>query len=93
LLLTRSEAGGLLDPAALMPEIREAFGAYSLGRDVPARQARSSLSGGPENSATVLFPGLVPGLPTFTVKAQAKFPAHSLLHDALSVTFRTVGTF
>ncbi len=60
LLLTRSEVGASLDPAALMPEMREAFGAYSLGRDVPARRARSAVRG-PENRGEIRGPRSIAG--------------------------------
>jgi ornithine cyclodeaminase len=87
LLLSRSDVRRLLDPAALVPAMREAFRAYSLEREVPQRRVRSPLPGG-EGGAMVLVPGLVPGLPAYTVKVHAKFPGGVqairgvlLLHD------------
>jgi ornithine cyclodeaminase len=74
LLLSRSDVGRLLDPAALVPAMRDAFRAYSMERKVPQRRVRSSLPGG-EGRAMVLLPGLVPGIPAYTVKVHAKFPA------------------
>jgi ornithine cyclodeaminase len=53
--------------------MRDAFQAYSLERTVPQQRVRSSLPGG-EGSAMVLVPGLVPGIPAYTVKIHAKFP-------------------
>ena len=72
LLFTRQEVQTLLDPAALLPDMRSAFEAYSLKRSLPAQRARSPL--GAKNSITVLFPGLVDGIPAYTVKVHAKFP-------------------
>lgn len=74
LLLARSGVERLLDPVALLPELREAFRAYSLERTLPAQRARSPPPGSGGGSATLLFPGLVPGVPAYTVKVHAKFP-------------------
>ena len=88
LLLTRSDVEGLLEPTTLttlLPKLREGFEAYSLERTVPAQRARSPLPGGDAedvtNSATVLFPGLLPHLPAYTVKIHAKFPGQSSSQD------------
>lgn len=74
LLLTRSEVASLLDPAALASELHRAFVAYSAERSPAgrARRVRASLRG--PGSATVLFPGTLPGIPAYTVKVHAKFP-------------------
>jgi ornithine cyclodeaminase/alanine dehydrogenase-like protein (mu-crystallin family) len=72
LLLTRSEVAGLLDPAALVPALRRAFVSYSANPDERARRVRSGLPG--PGTAAVLFPGVVPGVPAYTVKVHAKFP-------------------
>ena len=72
LLLTRQEVQTLLVPAALLPDMRSAFKAYSLKRSVPAQRARSPLW--EETSATVLFPGLTAGIPAYTLKVHAKLP-------------------
>jgi hypothetical protein len=45
LLLTRSEVERLLEPRALLPDLRSAFAAYSLQRTIPAQRARSPLPG------------------------------------------------
>ena len=73
LLLSRSDVRRLLDPAALVPAMSDAFKAYSLEREVPQRRVRSPLPGG-EGGTMVLVPGLVPGIPDYTVKVHAKFP-------------------
>jgi ornithine cyclodeaminase len=72
LLLTRSEVEGLLDPAAIVPALQRAFVAYSVDPGVRARRVRSALPG--PGTATVLFPGIAPGIPAYTVKVHAKFP-------------------
>ena len=72
LLLTRSDVAALLEPFPLLDSIRHGFVAAS-GAAYPPQRGRSSL---PQNgtSATVLFPGLLPNIPAYTVKVHAKFP-------------------
>jgi ornithine cyclodeaminase len=72
LLLTRSEVAAVLDPVALVPALRRAFVAYSADRDARARRVRATLPG--PGTATVLFPGVAPDVPAYTVKVHAKFP-------------------
>lgn len=73
LLLSRSEVMQLLNPASALLELPSAFLAYSLLRNIPAQRVRSPLPS--SGSAMVLVPGLVPGIPAYTVKVHAKFPA------------------
>src|SRR5262245_24735760 len=73
LLLTRSEVESLLDPASCLPLLRAAFVDYSASHGQRARRVRADLPG--PGSATVLFPGTAPGIPAYTVKVHAKFPA------------------
>jgi ornithine cyclodeaminase/alanine dehydrogenase-like protein (mu-crystallin family) len=73
-ILTRSEVAALLEPAESLPALRAAFQAYSLNRAIPAQRARSPLPGEAPASVALLFPGLVPGIPAYTVKVHAKFP-------------------
>ena len=87
LLLNRSEVEALLDPGALVPKLRGAFVDYSARADGRARRVRSTLPG--PGTATVLFPGVAPGIPAYTVKVHAKFPRQEpairgvlCLHDA-----------
>lgn len=72
LLLNRSEVESLLTPIDLAPVLRQAFIAYSRSRNQRALRVRSELPG--PGTATVLFPGLAPGAPVYTVKVHAKFP-------------------
>ncbi|GLZ14474.1 hypothetical protein Acsp04_47090 [Actinomadura sp. NBRC 104425] len=69
LLLTRSDLERLLDPADCLAALRHGFTAP------PARtEPRRVVTGLPEGSATVLVPGLIEGVPAYTVKVNAKFP-------------------
>ena len=52
--------------------MRSAFAEYSGGREIPARRFYSPLPG--SGDAMVLMPGLVKGIPAYTVKVNAKFP-------------------
>jgi ornithine cyclodeaminase len=73
LLLTRSQVEALLDAAALVEPLRAGFIAYSADPVDRARRVRARLPGR-TGTATVLFPGVVPGAPAYTVKVHAKFP-------------------
>lgn len=90
IILTAEDAHALLDPAELLPRLREAFAEYSTRRIVPARRYPVVLPQTLETGAggMVLAPGLVPGIPAYTVKVNAKFPGTTpsikgaiLLHD------------
>lgn len=76
LLLTRSEIEQLLDIPALIPLLNEGFKHYNLSRSIPAQRGRSVL---PKegSSATLLYPGLMPGIPAYSVKVHAKFPGQN----------------
>jgi ornithine cyclodeaminase/alanine dehydrogenase-like protein (mu-crystallin family) len=87
LLLTRSEVERLLEPAALLPALGRSFIAYSSEASARAYRVRAAVPG--PGSAAVLFPGVAPGVPAYTVKVHAKFPAETpairgvlCLHDA-----------
>jgi ornithine cyclodeaminase/alanine dehydrogenase-like protein (mu-crystallin family) len=91
LLLTRSEVVELLDPRALLDALREAFAAYSTDRSVDAMRVPVPLPAGqvpPGASGMLLAPGVVPGIPAYSVKVHAKFPGSDpairgllVLHD------------
>jgi ornithine cyclodeaminase len=72
LVLTRADVRALLDPGALVPALRDAFRASSTPGAPRAERVRTALPG--PGTATVLFPGAVPGIPAYTVKVHAKFP-------------------
>src|SRR5262245_44364502 len=73
LLLTRSEVEQPLHVPRLAAALRTAFQAYSTDPALRAQRARTALPG--PGTATVLFPGLAPGVPAYSVKVHAKFPA------------------
>jgi hypothetical protein len=89
LILTRSEVEQALSPTALLNALRDAFAAYSTKRSidamrvpVPLPQQRAGIS------AMLLAPGLVPGVPAYSVKVHGKFPGGNppirgvlILHD------------
>jgi ornithine cyclodeaminase/alanine dehydrogenase-like protein (mu-crystallin family) len=75
LLLTRSDVEQLLDSEALVEQLRAGFIAYSASASDRALRVRAALEGA--GTATVLFPGSVPGLPAYTVKVHAKFPGQT----------------
>lgn len=72
LVLTRSEVVATLEPTHLLDAIREGF-VSAAGASIAPQRARSAL---PQNdtTATVLFPGLLPGVPAYSVEVHAKFP-------------------
>ena len=90
-LLTRSDLDGLLDPAQAISALREAFVAHSTKREVDALRIPVPLPAAeaPEGaSGMVLAPGLIAGIPAYSIKVHAKFPGRSpairgalLLHD------------
>lgn len=94
LVLTRSEVADLLEPKSLLGALRDAFIAYSTGRTVEAMRIPLVLpdSGAAAGaSGMLLAPGLVPGIPAYSVKVHAKFPGQRpairgvlVLHDLAS---------
>jgi ornithine cyclodeaminase/alanine dehydrogenase-like protein (mu-crystallin family) len=94
LLLTRFEVVELLDPLTLLDALREAFAAYSTERSVDAMRVPVALPTGnvPTGaSGMLLAPGLVPGIPAYSVKVHAKFPGSDpairgllVLHDLMT---------
>ncbi|HEY0933343.1 MAG TPA: ornithine cyclodeaminase family protein, partial [Trebonia sp.] len=85
LLLSRSDLVRLLDVGACLAELRQGFLAPPPA--VAPQRVRTDLPG--PGTATALLPGLVDGVPAYSVKVNAKFPAASpalrgvvCLHDA-----------
>ncbi|MEU9332636.1 ornithine cyclodeaminase family protein [Streptomyces sp. NPDC048290] len=70
-LLTRTDLEALLEPAACLAALREGFVAAPVETD--GRRIRTDLPF--PGTATVLVPGLLPGIDAYTVKVNAKFPA------------------
>ena len=89
LLLTRSEVVELLDPPALLDALRGAFAAYSTDRSVDAMRVPLPPEQVPPGaSGMLLAPGVVLGIPAYSVKVHAKFPGSDpairgllVLHD------------
>ena len=95
LLLTRSEIKALLQPRALLVALREAFVAYSTRRTVDAMRVAVPLPTGEVpvgSSGMLLAPGLVPGIPAYSVKVHAKFPgADPAIRGVLMLNDLTTG--
>lgn len=72
LLIGRSECTTLLQPATIVSALRDAFVSYSTPGGERARRVRAKVGG--KGTSTVLFPGMTPGIPAYTVKVHAKFP-------------------
>jgi ornithine cyclodeaminase/alanine dehydrogenase-like protein (mu-crystallin family) len=75
LVLTRTDVERLLEPSALLGAIRRGFVAAQ-SATIPPQRARTGLPH-QGSSATALFPGLLPDIPAYTVKVQAKFPGET----------------
>ncbi|MFC8428645.1 ornithine cyclodeaminase family protein [Streptomyces sp. NPDC057253] len=71
LLLTRSDLEAVLEPAACLDVLRDGFRDAD-GVAIAGRRVRSDLPF--PGTATALIPGLLPGVPAYTVKVNAKFP-------------------
>lgn len=71
LLLSRSDLERLLDVRSCIEELRQGFTAPPPGID--AQRVRTDLPG--PGTATALIPGLVDGIPAYTVQVHAKFPS------------------
>ena len=72
LLLARSDVTDLLDVDQLASRLRDGFRRDDEQRIAELR-ARTDLPG--EGTATALLPGVLPGVPAYTVKVNAKFPS------------------
>jgi ornithine cyclodeaminase/alanine dehydrogenase-like protein (mu-crystallin family) len=94
LILTRSEIANLLEPRSLLRALRDAFIAHSTDRSVEAMRIPVPLppdEAGAGASGMLVAPGLVPGIPAYSVKVHAKFPGQDpairgvlVLHDLAS---------
>ncbi|GIG66333.1 ornithine cyclodeaminase family protein [Phytomonospora endophytica] len=69
-LLTRTAVDGLIDPDGVLAALRAGFTAADPA--APPLRVRTSLPG--PGTATALLPGLLPDVPAYTVKVNAKFP-------------------
>jgi ornithine cyclodeaminase/alanine dehydrogenase-like protein (mu-crystallin family) len=73
LLLTRADVIRNLQALTLLEDMREAFRADALARTVAPQRTRVPLHA--EGTAVVLFPGSLPGVPAWSAKVSARFPA------------------
>ena len=78
LILARTDIEVLLDYDALFAQIRRGFAARATsGREYRGHRYPITLPGAESDGAgMVLAPGLIPGIPAYTVKVNAKFPSH-----------------
>jgi ornithine cyclodeaminase len=67
----------LLDHRQLLEQLGHAMCAYATQPQARARRAHSAIPGASRHSVMVVFPGLVPGIPAYTVKVNAKLPDSS----------------
>src|SRR5687768_1048484 len=74
IVLSASDVRPLLDRPALLAALRDAFAAYSTRRTIPAQRAGSPLPGEGGRTIMVVYPGLIDGIPAFTVKVNTKIP-------------------
>lgn len=74
LILSAADVRRLLDHDALLRALRDAFAAYSTSRAIAAQRAGSALPGPGGKTVMVVFPGLIEGIPAFTVKVNTKLP-------------------
>ncbi|NVJ21401.1 MULTISPECIES: ornithine cyclodeaminase family protein [Myxococcus] len=75
LLLTRSDVSRNLQALTLLEDLREAFRTDALARTVAPQRVRAPLHA--EGTALAMLPGCLPGIPAYTVKVHAKFPART----------------
>src|SRR5215471_1320773 len=78
LILDRAEIKALVSPREALEPMRNAFRLYSTQRTAPTLRVPSPLPApAPSDaSAIILVPGVVAGIPAYTVKVHAKYPAH-----------------
>jgi ornithine cyclodeaminase/alanine dehydrogenase-like protein (mu-crystallin family) len=74
ILLSAADLDRLLEPRALMEQLRSAMIAYDAVPGPRAQRPWSHIPSKTEHSVAIVFPGLVPGIPAYTVKLNAKMP-------------------
>jgi len=75
LLLSAADIRRLLDREALLRALRAAFAQYSTRKAIPALRAGSPLPGPGGRTVMIVFPGIIDGIPAFTVLRIAKLRA------------------
>ena len=74
LLLSASQVRALIDPRRLLEDLRQAMRAYAAVKQPKGRRTHSPIPARQPHSVMIVFPGLVPGIPAYTVKVNAKLP-------------------
>jgi ornithine cyclodeaminase/alanine dehydrogenase-like protein (mu-crystallin family) len=74
-LLSASDIRASLDHRELLEQLRHAMIAYTSDARIPGRRTHSPIPASAPHSVMIVFPGLVPGIPAYTVKINAKLPA------------------
>lgn len=74
LLLSDADLERLLEPQALLEALRHAMIAYSANGGPRAQRSHSGIPADAPHSVMLVFPGVVPGIPAFTVKINSKRP-------------------
>jgi ornithine cyclodeaminase/alanine dehydrogenase-like protein (mu-crystallin family) len=74
LLLGASQIRALIDPPRLLEELRQAMRAYASADQPRGKRSHSRIPSDKPHSVMIVFPGLVPGIPAYTVKINAKLP-------------------
>jgi ornithine cyclodeaminase/alanine dehydrogenase-like protein (mu-crystallin family) len=74
ILLSAADLERLLEPRALMKELRAAMIAYDTVEAPRAKRTHSKIPASTPHSVSIVFPGLVPGIPAYTVKLNSKRP-------------------
>lgn len=74
ILLGAADLDRLLEPRALLDDLRTAMIAYAEPGALPGLRAHSAIPASTAHSVMMVFPGLVPGIPAYTVKINAKRP-------------------
>ena len=73
-LLSAHDLEQLLEPRVLLEDLRAAMIAYAQPGALPGLRAHSPIPAASPHSVMMVFPGLVPGIPAYTVKINAKRP-------------------
>lgn len=73
-LFSASQVRSLIDPPRLLEELRRAMRAYVTTPQPKGRRTHSPIPATKPHSVMIVFPGLVPGIPAYTVKINAKLP-------------------
>ena len=74
LLINASQVRQLIDRSALLDDLRHAMRAYATVPQPRAKRSPSPIPSKAPQSVMIVFPGLVPGIPAYTVKINAKLP-------------------